>query len=46
MEEFRETFRNLEKLIEEGRELQIITLLGTLLPADIADLVDALEYSG
>ena len=43
MGQFQEILNNLEKLIEEGRELQIITLLSTLHPADIADLIDALE---
>ncbi|MBN2468943.1 MAG: magnesium transporter [Deltaproteobacteria bacterium] len=43
MEEFYNTLQNLEKLIEQGREIPIITLLSTLHPADIAELIDALE---
>ena len=43
MVQFQETLQKLEKLIEEGRELQILTLLSTLHPADIADLIDVLE---
>ncbi|MFH0811584.1 MAG: magnesium transporter [Pseudomonadota bacterium] len=43
MREFKDTLSDLEKLIDQGRELQIITLLSSLHPADIADLVDTLE---
>lgn len=43
MRDFWETLSDLEQLIEEGRELKIITLLSTLHPSDIADLIDALE---
>ncbi len=43
MREFWETFTTLEGFIDRGRELEIIMLLSALHPADIADLIDALE---
>ncbi|HPD61522.1 MAG TPA: magnesium transporter [Thermodesulfobacteriota bacterium] len=43
MGELQKILQNLEKLIEKGQEVQIITLLSTLHPADIADLINALE---
>ena len=43
MREFEETFADLEQLIIKGRELDIIMLLSALHPADIADLIEALE---
>ena len=43
MGQFQEILNNLEELIEEGREIKIITFLGTLHPADIADLLEVLE---
>jgi len=43
MREFQETLQHFEKLIEKGREFEIIRLLSTLHPADIAELIDLLE---
>ncbi len=43
MGQFQEILHNLEELIDESREIKIITLLSTLHPADIADLIDVLE---
>ena len=43
MEQFQEILHRLEELIEEGREIKIITFLSTLHPADIADLIEVLE---
>jgi len=45
MREFWETFQDLERLIDKGQELEIIMLLSTLHPADIAELIDALDES-
>jgi len=43
METLHTTLKDLGNLIEKGQEIEIITLLSTLHPADIADLIDALE---
>jgi magnesium transporter len=43
MREFQEILHDLEELIEEGREIKIMTFLSTLHPADIADLIEVLE---
>jgi len=43
METLHNTLTQLGNLIDEGREIEIITLLSTLHPADIADLIDTLE---
>ncbi|MCD6353136.1 MAG: magnesium transporter [Proteobacteria bacterium] len=43
METLHTTLKDLGNLIEKGQEIEIITLLSTLHPADIANLIDALE---
>lgn len=43
MEKVLEHLEKLDQLIEEGRELDIIRLISKFHPADIADLIDALE---
>ncbi len=43
MEKVLENLEVLDQLIEEGRELDIMKLISKLHPADIADLIDALD---
>lgn len=43
MEQVQEYLKELNQLITEGRELDIIRLISTLHPADIADVIDALD---
>jgi len=43
MEKAIEHLEQLDQLIEQGREFDIIKLISTFHPADIADLIDALE---
>jgi len=43
MEKVLEHLRVLDQLIEEGREIDIIKLISKFHPADIADLIDALD---
>lgn len=43
MEKVLEHLEKLDQLIEKGRELDIIRLISEFHPADIADLIDALE---
>jgi len=43
MEKILERLEELDQLIEQGRELDIIRLISTFHPADIADVIDALD---
>ena len=43
MENVLEHLEKLDQLIAQGRELDIIRLISTFHPADIADLIDALD---
>ena len=43
MENVQEHLEKLDRLIDQGWELEIIKLISTLHPADIADLIDALD---
>ncbi|TNF52940.1 magnesium transporter, partial [bacterium] len=43
MEKAIDHLKELDQLIEQGREVDIIKLISTFHPADIADLIDALD---